>query len=104
MEFCSFQNDRLRRIRWMDPTTLGGEPCCWSLSVSLPDPTGEFCELRASSTRPITDQSDYAALTSLLKTFGAHFAAHTDQVFGPPAVVAEPAVAGAQPDHQRRAA
>ena len=63
-----------------------GEECRWSLSVSLPDPDGELCELRASSAKPITDEGDVAALTSLLKTFGVHFAAHIEQLFGPPAM------------------
>ena len=104
VEFCSLQDHQFRRIRWIDPAMPVDEDCHWSLSVSLPDPNGELCELRASSTRPITDEGEISALTTLLKTFGAHFAAHIEQVFGPPAVIDEPAVAGTYTDRKRKAA
>ncbi len=83
VEFCSLQDQRFRRIRWIDPAMPADENCCWSLSVSLPDPDGEIYELRASSTKPITNEGEFSALTTLLKTFGAHFAAHSEQIFGP---------------------
>jgi UDP-N-acetylmuramyl pentapeptide phosphotransferase/UDP-N-acetylglucosamine-1-phosphate transferase len=104
VEFSASQDHQFRRIRWIDPTIPAGENCCWSLSVSLPDPTGASCELRASGTKPITDEAEFAALTSLLKTFGAHFAAQSDLIFGPALVVEEPAAAAALAEHQRRAA
>ena len=102
VEFCALQNDHLRRIRWIDPSSALGEPCCWSLSVSLPDAVGEICELRASCPRPITEKNDIVALTSMLQAFGAHFAMHLDQIFGPSAVVEEPVPA--YTDQQRKAA
>jgi UDP-GlcNAc:undecaprenyl-phosphate GlcNAc-1-phosphate transferase len=98
VEFRSLQDHQSRRIRWIDPAASADGDCRWSISVSLPAPDGEFCELRASSAKPIVDQHDLATLTSLLKTFGAHFAAHAEQLFGPPAV------AETYSDHQRKAA
>ena len=73
VEFCSLQEQRCRRIRWIDPAMPERENCCWSLSVSLPDADGEIYELRASSTKPITNEGEFSALTTLLKTFGARF-------------------------------
>ena len=102
VEFCLQQDDRFRRIRWIDPSMPSGKECVWSLSVSMPDAAGEICELRASSTRAITDKNDFAALSAMLKTFGAHFAAHIEQIFGPSAVVDKPVVA--YPEQQRKAA
>ena len=82
VEFCSLQDQRLRRIRWIDPAMPADENCCWSLSVSLPNPDGGICELRASSAKPITNEGEFSALTTLLKTFVAHFAAHREQISG----------------------
>ena len=104
VEFCSFQDHQFRRIRWIDPAAPVDGDGHWSLSVSLSDPNGELCELRASSAKPITDEGERAALTSLLKTFGTHFAAHGEYIFGPSVVVDEPAVAGTYPDRRRKAA
>jgi UDP-GlcNAc:undecaprenyl-phosphate/decaprenyl-phosphate GlcNAc-1-phosphate transferase len=102
--FSSHHDDHVRCIRWIDPATTDGENCCWSLSVSVPDLGGELCELSASSTRPITDQGEFASLTSLLKAFGSHFAAHVEQIFGPAVVADEPAAAMVRGDHKRKAA
>lgn len=102
VEFCALQDNHFRRIRWIDPSSALGEPCCWSLSVSVPDEVGEICELRASSPNPITEENDIAALTSMLQAFGTHFAMHLEQIFGPSAVVDEPVPA--YPDQQRKAA
>jgi UDP-GlcNAc:undecaprenyl-phosphate GlcNAc-1-phosphate transferase len=104
VEFCSLQDDRFRRIRWIDPAMSVSANCCWSLSVSLPDSDGQLYELRASSTRPITNEGDFSALTTLLKTFGAHFAAHSEQIFGPQSVSEEPVTTGKHPDGHRQAA
>jgi UDP-N-acetylmuramyl pentapeptide phosphotransferase/UDP-N-acetylglucosamine-1-phosphate transferase len=97
VEFRLFQEHRLRRVRWLDPAIADGKDNCWSFSVLLPDPIGEFCELRVSGATAVRDESEFAALTALLKTFGAHFAAHSEQLFGPPIV--EPRV-----DQERKAA
>jgi UDP-GlcNAc:undecaprenyl-phosphate GlcNAc-1-phosphate transferase len=104
VEFCSLQDHRFRRIRWIDPAMPVGENCCWSLSVSLPDSDGELYELRASSTKPIINEGEFSALTTLLKTFGAHFAAHSEQIFGPESAGEEPAATGERPDGHRKAA
>ena len=94
VEFCAYQNSQLRRIRWINPTAEADEDYRWSLSVSLPEPNGEYCELRAARLTPIDDPNDLVVLTSLLKTFGAHFAAHAEQIFGPATVVEEPILTG----------
>jgi len=104
VEFCSLQDHQFRGIRWIDPAMPADDDRYWSVSVSLPDAHGEFCELRAFSTKPIGEEGDFAALTSLLRTFGTHFAAHSEQIFGPPAGIDEPATIGTYPDDQRRAA
>ncbi len=104
VEFCALEDQRFRRIRWIDPAMPVGENCCWSLSVSLPDPGGELYELRASSTKPITDESEFSALTTLLKAFGAQFAAHSEQIFGPKSPLEEPVTSERYPDGHRRAA
>lgn len=104
VDFCAIQNDQTRRIRWIDPLSPAESDCRWSLSVSLPDPNGSVCELRVASPRPVMHPGDLAALTSLLRAFGNQFAAHTDQLFGPPAVVDVPATIETYPDHQRKAA
>ena len=103
VEFSSLQDHRLRRLRWIDPAMPADEHCCWSLSVSLPDHEGEICQLRASSTRPITNEGEFSALTTLLKTFGAHFAIHSEQLFGPQ-VAAGAVASGTCPDGHRKAA
>ena len=104
VEFCSLQDHQLRRIRWIDPSLPPGEHCCWSLSVSLPDHDGEICQLRASSTKPIISDGEFSALAALLKTFGAHFAVHSEQLFGPDAGDQEPVAGGSYPDGHRKAA
>jgi UDP-GlcNAc:undecaprenyl-phosphate/decaprenyl-phosphate GlcNAc-1-phosphate transferase len=91
VEFRSFRENRLRRIRWIDPDASESENRCWSLSVLLPDNIGELCELRVSGAKAVSEEAEFAALTTLLKTFGSHFAAHGELLFGPPAV--EPTVA-----------
>ncbi len=97
LEFSLLRDRQRRCIRWIDPTTPGLEACDWSLSVSPQTPHGEECELRVHSVSPITEPSDLAVLSSLLDSFGAHFAAHSEQLFGPS--VAKPLAAD-----QRRAA
>ena len=72
--------------------------------MSLPGGDGEICELSAAAVEPVTRQDELAALTSLLTTFGTHFAAHADQFFGPAVVVEEPTFVETYPDHQRKAA
>ncbi len=104
IEFCWLGHGDFRRIRWIDPTESTADRCCWSLSVSLPDPSGELCELRASSSRPIIDDAEFAALTSLLKTFGEHFAANVDQILGPAPDADEPVAADRYSDGRRKAA
>lgn len=86
VEFRSFRENRLRRIRWIDPNASESEKRCWSLSVLLPDNIGELCELRVAGAKAVTEEDEFAALTTLLKTFGTHFAAHGELLFGPPAV------------------
>ena len=97
VEFRSFRENRLRRIRWIDPNASESENRCWSLSVLLPDNIGELCELRVAGAKAVTEEDEFAALTTLLKTFGTHFASHGELLFGPPAV--EPTV-----ERQRKAA
>ena len=104
VEFQSLEDRPFRRIRWIDPAMPANRNCHWSLSVSLPGLGGDLWELRASSVKSIVDRNDIAAVTSLLKTFGAHFAAHVDQIFGPPSAIDEPAVVETYPDRQRQAA
>jgi UDP-GlcNAc:undecaprenyl-phosphate GlcNAc-1-phosphate transferase len=103
IEFSVSQDRQFRRIRWMDPAMRVNEECCWSLSVSLPDPTGRICELRASSVRPITEEADLVALTTLLKTAGTQFALHSEEIFGP-ALIVSPPTAATLPEGQRKAA
>lgn len=86
VEFRSFRENRLRRIRWIDPNASESEKRCWSLSVLLPDNIGELCELRVAGAKAVTEEDEFAALTTLLKTFGTHFATHGELLFGPPAI------------------
>ncbi len=104
VEFCTYQNEQLRRIRWLDPAEDPDEDYRWSLSVSLPDPTDEYCELRIARRTPIEDPNDLFVLTSLLKTFGAHFAIHAEQIFGPAVFVEEPILTGTFTHDRRKAA
>jgi UDP-N-acetylmuramyl pentapeptide phosphotransferase/UDP-N-acetylglucosamine-1-phosphate transferase len=104
VEFCSFRDDQVRRIRWISPELSPGEDCSWSLSVSLPDPAGDVCELRACRLQPIADKRESAALAAVLKAFGVHFATHVDQFFGPPAILKMPTVFSGRPLPQRKAA
>jgi len=104
VEFRSLQNHQFRGIRWIDPAMPVDDDRYWSVSVSLPDVNDELCELRAFRTKPIAEEGDLAALTSLLRTFGTHFAAHSEQLFGPAVGSDAPATIGTYPDDQRRAA
>jgi len=104
VEFCAYQNEQLRRIRWIDPAAESDEDYHWSLSVSLPDANDEYCELRISRPTPIENSNDLFVLTSLLKTFGAHFAAHAEQIFGPATFVEEPILTGVFVPNHRKAA
>jgi UDP-GlcNAc:undecaprenyl-phosphate/decaprenyl-phosphate GlcNAc-1-phosphate transferase len=102
VEFCSLQNKEFRRIRWIDPALPAGQRCRWSLSAALPIPAGGSCELCASRTKAMTNRREVAALTSLLETFGAHFAEHLDQIFGPATADTKPVVV--RPTEKRKAA
>ena len=104
VEFCSSLDNQPRRLRWIDPLAPGDERCHWSLSVSLPDGSGEIYRLSAAAVAPVTLQSELDALTLLLSTFGTHFAAHAEQFFGPTVVVEEPTPVETYPDRQRKAA
>ncbi len=104
VEFCVLRGHQTRRIRWIDPERPAMDDCCWSLSISQPDQNGDVCELQVSSERPIVEGNDSAALASLLKTFGGHFAAHSDQFFGPPTTREMPTIFTGDPERQRKAA
>ncbi len=93
-----------RRIRWIDPRSPVGQYCHWSLSVSLPNGDGEICELSAAAVEPVAREEELATLRSLLTSFGARFAAHTEQFFGPTVTLKEPTVVEPRPDHRRKAA
>ncbi|MCE5268057.1 MAG: undecaprenyl/decaprenyl-phosphate alpha-N-acetylglucosaminyl 1-phosphate transferase [Planctomycetaceae bacterium] len=82
-EFDASFGENRRRIRWIDPKSPPGQRCRWSLWVSLPGPGGELCELRAGGSRPVVRRDELTALTSMLKDSAAHFAACTDELFGP---------------------
>ena len=79
-----------RRIRWIDPAAPVGEDCRWSVAVSLPGRDGDLCELRVASAAAIASGDELSTLTSLLRTFGAHFAAHGEQILGPLTIADEP--------------
>jgi hypothetical protein len=102
--FSSPLHNTPRRIRWIDPRSPVGQHCHWSLSVSLPDGDGEVCELSAAAVEPVTREDELAALRSLLTTFGARFAAHADEFFGPSVTLEEPTFVEPHPDHRRKAA
>jgi UDP-GlcNAc:undecaprenyl-phosphate/decaprenyl-phosphate GlcNAc-1-phosphate transferase len=104
VEFSSPLRNLPRRIRWIDPRAPVGECCRWSLSVSLPGSDGEICELSTAAVEPVTHREELAALTSLLTAFGAHFAAHTEQFFGPAITVEEPTRIDTYPEPRRKAA
>ncbi|MEN6558837.1 MAG: MraY family glycosyltransferase [Thermoguttaceae bacterium] len=82
VEFLESQNEHARRMRWTDPSLTALDRCRWSISVSLPGEGPNGCELRVSSVEPIVEGRHLDVLTTLLKTFGAHFAAHADELFG----------------------
>jgi hypothetical protein len=102
VEFSSPLRDMPRRIRWIDPRAPIGECCHWSLSVSLPGDGGEICELSTAAVEPVAHEEELAELTALLTAFGAHFAAHSEQFFGPVIAVEEPTYVDARP--RRKAA
>lgn len=102
--FSSPSGDSPRRIRWIDPGWPVGQHCHWSLSVSLPDATGDICELSASAIEPMTRKEELAALQTLLTTFGTRFAARADDFFGPTVKFEEPTRIEPQPDRRRKAA
>ncbi|MEN6407663.1 MAG: MraY family glycosyltransferase [Thermoguttaceae bacterium] len=83
VEFLASQNEQARRVCWTDPSLTALDRCRWSISVSLPGEGHDFCELRVSSVHPVGNGRDLDVLTTLLKTFVAHFADHADQLFGP---------------------
>jgi hypothetical protein len=101
--FSSPLRDTPRRIRWIDPRAPVGQHCHWSLSVSLPGDDGEICELSAAAVEPVAHE-EVAALRTLLTAFGARFAAHAEEFFGPTVTLDKPTFAEPYPDHQRRAA
>ncbi len=102
VEFSSVRNHRPRRIRWINAAAPVSDNSRWSLAVSLPGRDDAICELRAAGAEPITDKNDLAALESLLKTLGTHFAAHAEQLLGIPTAPQEPAEA--HPSRRRQAA
>lgn len=104
VDFCVTLDDQIRRIRWIDPSLPENSACRWSVSVSLPDPNGELCELRVAGPQPGAHRSDSQALASLLRAFGNQFAAHTEQLFGPPVAVEVPETVDTYPSHHRKAA
>ncbi len=102
--FSSLRRDTPRRIRWIDPRAPVGQHCHWSLSVSLPGGDGEICELSAAAVEPVAHEEEVAALRSLLTAFGARFAAHAEEFFGPTVTLDEPTFVEPYPDHRRKAA
>jgi UDP-GlcNAc:undecaprenyl-phosphate GlcNAc-1-phosphate transferase len=104
VEFSSIFENQPRRIRWIDPAASLDQRCHWSLSVSLPGRKGEICELRAVSAEPITNVRSLVEISTILRTCGEHFAAHTGDLFGPPAVLEVPAIGRPHTDQQRKAA
>ena len=102
--FSSPLRETPRRIRWIDPRSPVGQRCHWSLSVSLPDGDGAICELSAAAVKPVTGEEELAALRSLLTSFGAHFAAHAEEFFGPAVTLEEPTFVEPYSDPQRKAA
>ena len=102
--FSSPLRNAPRRIRWIDPRAPVGQHCHWSLSVSLPGGDGEICELSAVAVEPVTREEEIAALRSLLTAFGARFAAHAEEFFGPTVALEEPTIVEPYPDRRRKAA
>jgi hypothetical protein len=78
-----------RQICWLDPTMPPNRDCHWSLAVSLPSDHGDLCELRVASVEVVASGPNLVLLTSLLKTFGTHFAKHADQMFAPLTLVGD---------------
>jgi UDP-N-acetylmuramyl pentapeptide phosphotransferase/UDP-N-acetylglucosamine-1-phosphate transferase len=101
--FSSPLRNTPRRIRWIDPRAPVGQRCHWSLSVSLPGDDGEICELSAAAVEPVAHE-EVAALRSLLTAFGARFAAHAEEFFGPTVTLDGATFAEPYPGHQRKAA
>ncbi len=99
VELTLSHHHRPRRIRWFSPTAPASADCRWSVAVSLPAARGAECKLRVGSVDAMASRPNLPALTSLLTTYGKHFAAHAEQMFGPP-VAAETS----PPHRQRRAA
>jgi UDP-GlcNAc:undecaprenyl-phosphate/decaprenyl-phosphate GlcNAc-1-phosphate transferase len=104
VQFSSHLRNSPRRIRWIDPRAPVAQRCHWSLSVSLPGDDDEICELSVAAVEPPTRNEDLAELTSLLKAFGAHFAVHSEEFFGPAVVAEEPTFVETYPDPRRKAA
>ena len=70
----------------------------------MPDADGDICELSAAAVKPVMREEELAALRTLLTTFGARFAAHADDFFGPTVKLEKPTVIEPQPDRRRKAA
>lgn len=103
VEFRSAAGSRPRHIRWTDPHAPDGQSR-WSLLVSMPGEAGEIFELSVAAVAPVTQEDDLAGLTSLLAAFGAHFAAHAGQLFGPVSIPDESPFERTQPERRRKAA
>ncbi|MEN6450891.1 MAG: MraY family glycosyltransferase [Thermoguttaceae bacterium] len=103
-EFDASLGETRRRIRWTDPKSQPGQACRWSLWVSLPGPHGELCKLRAGGLQPVAKGKELAALTSVLKESAAHFAASTEELFGPAVVLPMPVARGKHRNRHRKAA
>jgi len=104
VEFSSSFDNQRRRIRWIDPAATPADHFHWRLSVSLPDDEGRICELSVAGPDKIRRQEDVASLTSLLKSYGAFFAAHDEQLFGPPMTFETLPTTELRPDGRRKAA
>jgi len=103
VEFRRRQGDRPQAICWVDPDSPAGERLGWSRVVSMPGAGNAICELRVAAVETIAGRRDLAALESLLKVFGAHFASHADLLLGA-AATESPEKTDAREDSHRQAA
>jgi UDP-GlcNAc:undecaprenyl-phosphate/decaprenyl-phosphate GlcNAc-1-phosphate transferase len=83
VELTLSHDQQPRRIRWFSPAAPADADCRWSVAVSLPGARGAECKLRVGSVDAMASKPNLSALTTLLKTYGTHFAAHGEQMFGP---------------------
>jgi hypothetical protein len=96
--------DLPRRYGWSEAAAAAETPQ-WSIAVTFREHGGRLCELRASGSDALEAELALATgLTALLKTFGAHFAKHWEQVPGLAVVGENAADAAADPQRQNKAA